>query len=94
MCLIIGQSIGYYPLGSDVEINGIRIMQEEWKTVKTLKLAVTKIKKTFHLRDDIFIVRKGEKVAVFSAYEYGIGKYFISIFNDKISAKLLNYKTD
>jgi hypothetical protein len=82
--------LGYHPLGGDLEINGIKVMQAEW--MKLRKPAVFAIGKS---HDGIspafckaFYVKSEEKYAFFLAHENEIGKYHIFGFSDKDVNKL------
>ena len=82
--------LGYHPLGGDLEINGIKVMQAEW--MKLRKPAVFAIGKS---HDGIspafceaFYVKSEEKYAFFLAHENEIDKYHIFGFSDKDVNKL------
>ena len=82
--------LGYHPLGGDLEINGIKIMQAEW--MKLRKPAVFAIGKS---HDGIspafceaFYVKSEEKYAFFLAHENELGKYHIFGFSNKSAEKI------
>ena len=82
--------LGYYPLGGDLEIDGIRIMQSEWKClhrpiVLPFGKTIQGISPTFL---HTFVVEKNEKTVFFLANECGIGKYHIWSFSGKVVKKL------
>ena len=86
--------LGYYPLGGDLEIDGIKIMQFEWKnlyrpTILPFGKTVQGVSPIF---SHIFVVTENEKAVFFLANECGIGKYHIWSFSDKVIKKLREYK--
>ena len=86
--------LGYYPLGGDLEIDSIKIMQFEWKCllrpiILTFGKTIQGVSPTF---SHVFTVTEKEKTAFFLAKECGIGKYHIWSFSDKVMKKLREYK--
>ena len=83
--------LGFYPLGSDVEINGIPFMKLQWHAYKKpvflygKKTAI----KPFYLQ--LFYVFSKTDIAFFAAYEYGLGQYHVFTVNEKQSKKLMKH---
>ena len=86
--------LGYYPLGGDLEIDGIKIMQFEWKCL--LRPIILPFGKTIQgaspTFSHIFAVNENEKTVFFLANECGIGKYHIWSFSDKVLKKLREHE--
>ena len=86
--------LGYYPLGGDLEIDGIKIMQFEWKCL--LRPIILPFWKTTQgaspTFSHVFAVVEKEKTVFFLANECGIGKYHIWTFSDKFVKKLREHK--
>ncbi len=86
--------LGYYPLGGDLEIDNIKIMQLDWKRLcRPVILSIGKtIQGSSPIFSYVFVVTENEKTVFFLANEYGIGKYHIWSFSDKVVKKLREYK--
>ena len=86
--------LGYYPLGGDLEIDGIKIMQFEWKCL--LRPIILPFGKTIQGANPtfshIFAVTEKEKTVFFLANESGIGKYHIWSFSDKAVKKIREHE--
>ena len=86
--------LGYYQLGGDLEIDGIKIMQFEWKCLR--RPIILPFGKTIQgvrpIFSYIFVVTENEKTVFFLANECGIGKYHIWSFSDKVAKKLREHK--
>ena len=86
--------LGYYPLGGDLEINGIKVMQSQWK--KLHKPVVLPFGKSCEGVNpffcDTFVVEVNGKLAFFLASESEIGKYHIFGLSEKTNQKLFDYK--
>lgn len=93
--LVKAKYFGYYPLGSDVDIHGVHIMQREWKIVSG-SIFVIGSKKISHREkvsvfgQKVYSVEENGQTVFFTAEEYGIGKYHIFLFSDKVNNKLSN----
>ena len=85
--------LGYHPLGDDLEIEGIKIMQHKWKVLhRPMVFAFGKsIKGANPTFSYTFVVKEKEKMVFFIADETEIGKYHIWGFSVKISERLRNY---
>lgn len=86
--------LGYYPLGGDLEIDGIKIMQFEWKRLLSPIIlpfgkTIQGVSPTF---SHVFAVTENEKTVFFLVNEHGIGKYHIWFFFDKVVKKLREHK--
>ena len=86
--------LGYYPLGGDLEIDGIKIMQLEWKHLRSpIILSFGKaIQGSTPTFSHAFVVTKNEKTVFFLANECGMGKYHIWSFSNKVIKKLREHK--
>ena len=86
--------LGCYPLGGDLEIDGVKIMQFEWKCLH--RPTVLPFGKTIQGANPafshVFVVTEKEKTVFFLANECSIGKYHIWSFSDKTVKKLLEHK--
>ena len=80
--------LGFYPLGSDIEINNIKIMQLEWNEYKKPVLIYGKKNVVNPLYSQLFYVVSKTNIAFFTAYEYGLGHYHIFSISDKSYDKL------
>ena len=86
--------LGYHPRGGDLEIDGIKIMQFEWKRLRRPIIlpfgkTIQGVSPTF---SHVFAVTEKEKTVFFLANECGIGKYHIWSFSDKVVKKLREHK--
>ena len=86
--------LGYHPLGGDLEIDGIKIMQLKWKELRRpLVFAFGKsIKGENPIFSYTFVAKENEKTVFFIANESEIGKYHIWGFSVKAAERLSNYK--
>ena len=86
--------LGYYTLGGDLEIGGIKIMQFEWKCL--LRPIILPFGKTIQgvspTFSHVFAVTEKEKTVFFAANECGVGKYHIWSFSDKTIKRLREHK--
>lgn len=86
--------LGYHCLGGDLEIDGVKIMQCEWKLLrKPIVFAFGQScqgsSPTF---SPTFIAEENRKMVFFLANESGIAKYHIWSFSDKAVEKLRSYE--
>ena len=79
---------GFYPLGSDVELNGIKIMQEYWNEYDKFIIPIGKKNVVNPFLKQVFYVVSKDKIVFFVAVEYGLGHYHIFMISDKKSKKL------
>ena len=86
--------LGCYPLGGALEIDGIKIMQFEWKRLH--RPIILSFGKTIQGVSPMFShalgVTGNGKTVFFLANESGIGKYHIWSFSDKLVKKLREHK--
>ena len=80
--------LGFYPLGSDIEINNIKIMQLDWNEYKKPVLIYGKKNVINPFYSQLFYVISKTNIAFFTAHEYGLGHYHIFSVSDKSSDKL------
>ena len=78
----------FYPLGSDVELNGIKIMQEYWNEYDKFIIPIGKKNVVNPFMQQVFYVVSKDKIVFFVAVEYGLGHYHIFMISDKKSKKL------
>lgn len=93
--IVKAKYFGFYPLGNDVDVNGVHIMQREWKVVPGVVFVIgsKKIspgKKVSVFGREIYSVEENGQTVFFTAEEYGIGKYHVFLFNNKVNNKLRN----
>ncbi len=86
--LIKASYLGFYPLGSDIEINNVKIMQLDWNKYKKPVLIYGKKNVVNLFHSQLFYVISKYNIAFFSAYEYGLGHYHIFSISDKHYDKL------
>ena len=86
--------LGYYPLGGDLEIDGVKIMQFKWNCLRrpTILSFGKTIQGASPISSHVFVVTENEKTVFFLANECGIGKYHIWSFSDKVVKKLREHK--
>ena len=80
--------LGFYPLGSDIEINNIKIMQLDWNEFKKPVLIYGKKNVINPFYSQLFYVVSKTNIAFFTAYEYGLGHFHIFSVSDKSCDKL------
>ncbi|MGN0814121.1 MAG: hypothetical protein ACI4MH_02680 [Candidatus Coproplasma sp.] len=93
--IVKAKYFGFYPLGSDVDVNGVHIMQREWKIVSGSAFVIGSKKisngeKVSAVGRKIYSVEENGKTVFFTAKEYGMGKYHIFLFSDRVNNKLSN----
>lgn len=85
---------GCYPLGGDLEIDGIQVMQSAWKCLR--RPTVLPFGKTIQgvnpMFSQAYVVEKNKKLIFFLASESSIGKYHIWVFPDITTEKLRSHK--
>ena len=79
---------GFYPLGSDIELNGVKIMQEYWNEYKGIVIPIGKKNTVSPLGQQVFYVKSNELIIFFIAVEYGLGHYHIFTISERASKKL------
>lgn len=79
---------GFYPLGSDIELNGVKIMQEYWNEYNKFIIPIGKKKVVSPFMQQVFYVISKDKIVFFVAVEYGLGHYHIFSISDKKSKNL------
>lgn len=79
---------GFYPLGSDIELNGVKIMQLKWNIYKRFVILFGKRNKVSPNFEQLFFVETEGKAIFFAAVEYGLGHYHIFTISDKATKKL------
>ena len=84
--------LGYHPLGGNLEINGIKIMQKEWTRLCKPIIFPLKMPGGQAFFCEPYYVESDGKRAFFLATERGIGKYHIYGFSERAVEKLNNCK--
>ncbi len=79
---------GFFPLGSDVELDEVRIMQSEWNEYTKPIWVFGKKHVINPFFCNVFYIKQDKKTVFFAAYECGIGKYHIFTINEKDVEKL------
>jgi hypothetical protein len=80
--------LGFYPLGDEVEINGIKIMQSEWTAYRELLIPYGKKNVVNPAFGKVYYVQKDGATVFFVAIEYGLGHYHVFKSTDKDNCKL------
>ena len=78
---------GDYPLGSDVKINNVKIMQSIWNEYDK-SVIVYGHKALFPFYNQLFYVITSEGAVFFAAFEYDFGHYHIFTVSEKQNKKL------
>ncbi len=86
--LINTKYVGFFPLGSDIVLDGVLIMQCPWAACTKTVLAIGGGGPVCPLGGMVFSATQGNSVAFFVAIEEGLGKYHIFSINKKASEKL------
>ena len=81
---------GFYPLGSDVYYNKVKIMQTSWEEYKFPIVIFGKKQIVNPFFGQVFYVKNDNLTVFFVAIEYGIGHYHIFSINDRTQQKLIN----
>lgn len=79
---------GFYPLGSEVELEGIKIMQEYWNEYSKFIIPIGKKNVVSPFMQQVFYIISNEKIIFFIAVEYGLGQYHIFTISNKASKRL------
>lgn len=88
---VVVKYFGFYPLGSDIELNGVKIMQECWNEYDKFIIPIGKKTVVSPFMQQVFYVISKDKIVFFVAIEYGLGYYHIFTISDKKS-KILEKK--
>ena len=86
--LIKVEYLGFYPLGSDVELENVPIMKKEWHLYNKAAFTYGKKNVVSPFLQQLFFVDSYEKTVFFVAVEYGLGHYHIFKTNEKTNEKL------
>lgn len=81
--------LGFYPLGSDVIYNAVRIMQKNWTKYKHFVIPIGKKETVTPFGGNVFYATEKDVTVFFVAIEYGYGKYHIFSINNKSQEKML-----
>ncbi len=79
---------GFYPLGSEVELEGIKIMKEYWNECNKFIIPIGKRNVVSPFMQQVFYVITNAKIIFFVAIEYGLGHYYIFTISNKASKRL------
>ena len=80
--------LGAYPLGADVELNGVKIMQSKWNEYRKPVFIYGKksVVSPFFLQ--MFYITQEAKTIFFAADEYRLGHYHIFTVGESTNEKL------
>jgi len=81
---------GFYPLGSDVCYNGLRIMQTNWEEYKHPVFVFGKRHIVNPCFGQVFYAKTDNQIVFFVAIEYGLGYYHIFSLNSRTQQKLFS----
>ena len=83
---------GFYPLGSDIELGRIPIMQREWNLYRKPVVTYGKKNTVSPFLEQVYYVTHENRTVFFVAMEYGLGHYHIFRVtpkaNEKMTAKM------
>jgi len=80
---------GFYPIGSDVCYNNVKIMQTSWEPYKYPIFLFGKKQIVCPFFGQVFYVTNNESTVFFVAIEYGYGHYHIFSINEHTQKKLV-----
>ncbi len=79
---------GFYPLGSDVELNNVPIMKAEWNLYKKAAFTYGKKNIVSPFLKYLYYVKSNEGAIFFVAVEYVLGHYHVFRTDEKTNQKL------
>ncbi len=79
---------GFYPLGSEVEINNIKIMKEYWNEYNKFIIPIGKKNVVSPFMQPLYYIISNGKIIFFVAIEYGLGQYHIFTISHNASKRL------
>jgi hypothetical protein len=79
---------GFYPLGSDVRVNGVEIMKSKWHRYEKPTITYGKKNIASPFLQDLFYVVSKEKAVFFVAIELGLGHYHVFVASEKQNRRL------
>ncbi len=79
---------GCLPLGSDVMIDEIKIMQSQWTAYTKPVFLFGKKQGINPCFCDLFYIKQGGKAVLFAAYEQGLGNYHIFTISGKNAQRI------
>lgn len=79
---------GFYPIGSDVCYNNIKIMQSTWEAYNFPIVLLGKKHTVNPFYGQVFYVKKDDHAVFFVAMEHGHGHHHIFSINDRMQQKL------
>ena len=79
---------GFYPLGSDVELNNVKIMREHWNEYNKVIFPIGRKNVVSPLGQQVYYVNSNTKIIFFVAIEYGLGHYHIFSFSNRATDKM------
>ena len=80
---------GFYPLGSDVCYNDVKIMQTPWESYKYPAFVFGKKQTVNPCFGQVFYAKNDNQTVFFVAIEYGLGHYHIFSINDCTQQKMI-----
>ena len=79
---------GSYPVGADVALNDVKIMQSEWNEYRKFAFLYGKKSVVSLLAVQLYYVVAQTKIVFFGAYEYRLGHYHIFSVSERANEKL------
>ena len=86
--LVNVEYFGFYPLGADIELNNIPIMQIKWNLYPKVVFTYGKKSIVSPFLEYLYYVKWNERVVFFVAVEYGLGHYHIFKTDENTNRKL------
>lgn len=86
--LVKVEYLGFYPLGSDMELNNVPIMKADWNLYKKAAFTYGKKNAVSPFLEHLYYVKTNENTVFFVAVEYGLGHYHIFKTDEKTNQKL------
>ena len=80
---------GFYPLGSDVCYNDVKIMQTPWEEYRFPVFVFGKKQTVDPCFGQVFYAKNDNQTVFFVAIEYGLGHYHIFSINDCTQQKMI-----
>lgn len=80
---------GFYPLGADVILQGVKIMQKPWNDCRSPLVVFAKKEKCIPFLFEVYYVTENDTTVFFAAQEHGLGHFHIFILSDKAQKKLI-----
>ena len=83
--------LGFYPLGSEIKVHNIPIMQGTWNVFNKPVITYGKKSVVSPIFEHLYYVTHKNSTVFFVAVEYGLGHYHIFYTDEKTNAKLSTF---